>query len=111
MNSSTNNKVSDITGKMKNTTIRKSLSNPSRWVIGSLKNISETTEEWSNSLIGKLIVNDLEIETGDVKEDLNTLWKIYKKKEVRVVEKHLYVCKLNFAKDMNDILKKSLWNV
>lgn len=111
MASSSNNQVSAITTKMQNSTSRDLCARQMRRTLGSKQTIIvEASSEWKNTLIGKLFSKDAS-DTDDVRKTTISLWKRYKVKEVRGVDRNIFVFKFHTEDTMNTILKKGPWNV
>lgn len=105
MSSSSNNQVSGITSQMQITRIRDFGDKQVRRVVGSSRALSVATNEWKHTLIGKLHSKDL-VETEVVRKEVIELWKQYKTKEIRGMDKNIYLFKFSSDEVMKAVLKK-----
>ncbi|RZC70993.1 hypothetical protein C5167_034175 [Papaver somniferum] len=110
MASSSNTQVSIITKKMEAAKLKEKKTMPVRKAVGSSRAINVGAESWTKSLIGKIMSEDT-TKTEFVKDEINLLWKKYRKREVRCVGRNLFIFNLASEKDMEEILKNSPWNV
>lgn len=106
MTSFSDNQITSITSKMQNTTIRDLCAIQMRRALGSKKIIiSEVSNEWKNTLIRKLFSKDPK-DTEDVSKATTYLWKRYKIKEVRALDKNIFLFKFYSDETMGVVLKK-----
>ncbi|XP_026428434.1 uncharacterized protein LOC113324333 [Papaver somniferum] len=103
-----NLQVAALTRRMQNANLNLNQVRDVRSSLISVSEIDKAANKWNNCLIGKIIHKDT-IEPDDVKKEINIIWRQYKRVEMKVMGRNLFVFKFRNEKDKQEVFKRIPW--
>lgn len=100
------NKINELSRQLRNATIQ--VPTEKRITVGSPQTINATTEEWSFAIMGKLMFKD-KIDMRTIREEINSLWRGYRNKKIRVMGHNLMLVRLNNDEERDEVIRNGPW--
>ncbi|XP_026434679.1 uncharacterized protein LOC113332348 [Papaver somniferum] len=100
-------KINELSRQLRNATIQ--IPTERRSVV-SPQTINASVEEWSFAIIGKLMYKD-KIDMRTIREEINSLWRGYRNKQIIVMGHNLMLVRLNNDEERDEVIRNGPWLV